>query len=57
MVSSQHAEDIELEQIQKDIKEHVIYPTVTEGLIDDETKFFINPTGRFVIGVLKETLV
>lgn len=50
VVSSQHAEDIELEQIQKDIKEHVIYPTVHEGLIDDETKFFINPTGRFVIG-------
>ena len=50
VVSSQHAEDIELEQIQKDIKEHVIYPTVPEGLIDDETKFFINPTGRFVIG-------
>ena len=50
VVSSQHAEDIELEQIQKDIKEHVIYPTVPEDLIDDETKFFINPTGRFVIG-------
>lgn len=50
VVSSQHAEDIELEQTQKDIKEHVIYPTVPEGLIDDETKFFINPTGRFVIG-------
>lgn len=50
VVSSQHAKDIELEQIQKDIKEHVIYPTVPEGLIDDETKFFINPTGRFVIG-------
>jgi len=50
VVSSQHAEDIELEQIQKDIKEHVIYPTVPEGLIDDENKFFINPTGRFVIG-------
>lgn len=50
VVSSQHAEDIELDQIQKDIKDHVIYPTVPEGLIDDETKFFINPTGRFVIG-------
>ena len=50
VVSSQHAEDIELEQIQKDIKAHVIYPTVPEVLIDDETKFFINPTGRFVIG-------
>ena len=50
VVSSQHADDIELEQIQSDIKEHVIYPTVPEGLIDNETKFFINPTGRFVIG-------
>ena len=50
VVSSQHAEDIELEQIQKDIKEHVIYPTVPEGLIDDETKFLIKPTGRFGIG-------
>ena len=49
-MSSQHADDIELEQIQSDIKEHVIYPTVPEGLIDNETKFFINPTGRFVIG-------
>lgn len=50
VVSSQHADDVELEQIQSDIKEHVIYPTVPEGLIDNETKFFINPTGRFVIG-------
>ncbi|MDU0423498.1 methionine adenosyltransferase [Staphylococcus haemolyticus] len=50
VVSSQHADDIELEQIQSDIKEHVISPTVPEGLIDNETKFFINPTGRFVIG-------
>src|SRR5699024_8462880 len=36
--------------IQADIKEHVIYPTVPEGLIDDNTRFYINPTGRFVIG-------
>ncbi|MGW9857622.1 S-adenosylmethionine synthetase [Staphylococcus hominis] len=50
VLSSQHAEDIELGQIQKDIKDHVIYPTVPNSLIDDETKFFINPTGRFVIG-------
>src|SRR5699024_10286758 len=42
--------DITLEQIQADIKEHVIYPTVPEGLIDDNTRFYINPTGRFVIG-------
>lgn len=50
VVSAQHAEDITLEQIQADIKEHVIYPTVPEGLIDDNTRFYINPTGRFVIG-------
>ncbi|PTH28036.1 methionine adenosyltransferase [Staphylococcus auricularis] len=50
VVSAQHAEDVELEQIQQDIKEHVIYPTVPEKLIDENTKFFINPTGRFVIG-------
>ncbi|BCU52631.1 S-adenosylmethionine synthetase [Staphylococcus auricularis] len=50
VVSAQHAEDVELEQIQQDIKEHVIYPTVPEKLIDEHTKFFINPTGRFVIG-------
>ncbi|MGJ5711641.1 methionine adenosyltransferase [Staphylococcus auricularis] len=50
VVSAQHAEDVELEQIQQDIKTHVIYPTVPEKLIDDDTKFFINPTGRFVIG-------
>ncbi|MEK4842625.1 methionine adenosyltransferase [Staphylococcus sp. FSL W8-0271] len=50
VVSAQHAEDNTLEQIQADIKEHVIYPTVPEGLIDDNTRFYINPTGRFVIG-------
>ncbi|KKD24210.1 S-adenosylmethionine synthetase [Staphylococcus cohnii subsp. cohnii] len=50
VVSAQHAEDITLEQIQADIKEHVIYPTVPEGLIDDNTRIYINPTGRFVIG-------
>ena len=50
VVSTQHAEDIELEQIQNDIKEHVIYPTVQTDLLDEQTKFYINPTGRFVIG-------
>ena len=50
VVSTQHAEDVELAQIEKDIKTHVIYPTVDKALLDDETKFYINPTGRFVIG-------
>ncbi|MCG2464118.1 methionine adenosyltransferase [Staphylococcus epidermidis] len=50
VVSTQHAEDVELAQIEKDIKTHVIYPTVDKDLLDEETKFYINPTGRFVIG-------
>ncbi len=50
VVSIQHADDVTLEQIQEDIKAHVIYPTVPENLINEQTKFYINPTGRFVIG-------
>lgn len=50
VVSTQHAEDVKLEQIQEDIKAHVIYQTVPENLINEQTKFYINPTGRFVIG-------
>lgn len=50
VVSTQHAEDMTLEQIQEDIKAHVIYQTVPENLINEQTKFYINPTGRFVIG-------
>ena len=50
VVSSQHAEDVTLAQIEKDIKEHVIRPIVPEEMLDSSTKYFINPTGRFVIG-------
>ncbi|HDD5923995.1 TPA: methionine adenosyltransferase [Staphylococcus aureus] len=50
VVSTQHAENVTLEQIQEDIKAHVIYLTVPENLINEQTKFYINPTGRFVIG-------
>ncbi len=50
VVSTQHAEEITLEQIQKDIREHIIAPVVPADLLDAETKYFINPTGRFVIG-------
>ncbi|WNQ11589.1 methionine adenosyltransferase [Paenibacillus aurantius] len=50
VISTQHAEEISLEQIQKDIKEHVISPVVPAEFLDDQTKYFINPTGRFVIG-------
>ena len=50
VVSTQHAEEITLEQIKKDIHEHVIKPVVPAELLDATTKYFINPTGRFVIG-------
>ncbi|MFF2889967.1 methionine adenosyltransferase [Paenibacillus sp. NPDC057967] len=50
VVSTQHAEEITLEQIQSDIMEHVIKPVVPVEWLDEQTKYFINPTGRFVIG-------
>ncbi|WP_112181693.1 MULTISPECIES: methionine adenosyltransferase [Paraliobacillus] len=50
VISTQHHPDIELETIQADLKEHVINPIVPVELLDEDTKYFINPTGRFVIG-------
>ncbi|WP_233269472.1 methionine adenosyltransferase [Alteribacillus sp. YIM 98480] len=50
VISTQHHADVTLEQIDRDLKEHVIEPVVPEELLDKETKYFINPTGRFVIG-------
>ena len=50
VVSSQHAPEISLEQKKKDIVEYVIKPIVPKELLDDNTKYYINPTGRFVIG-------
>ena len=50
VVSTQHAEDVTQEQIHADIMEYVIKPIVPANLLDAETKYFINPTGRFVIG-------
>ena len=50
VLSTQHAPDVTLEQIRKDMIELVIKPTIPEGLMDDETKIYVNPTGRFVIG-------
>ncbi len=50
VVSSQHNEKTELETIRKDIIEKVIKPVLPSNLIDDNTKYYINPTGRFVIG-------
>ncbi len=50
VVSSQHAPEIEMEQLREDIIKYVVKPIVPENMIDENTKFFINPTGRFVIG-------
>ena len=50
VLSTQHDEDVTQEQIHSDIKKYVFDPILPQELIDDKTKFFINPTGRFVIG-------
>ena len=50
VVSSQHSDDVDWEKIQKDIRKYVIDAVLPEELIDDDTKIYINPTGRFVIG-------
>ena len=50
VLSTQHDEDVTQEQIHEDIKKYVFDPVLPEEMIDGETKFFINPTGRFVIG-------
>lgn len=50
VISSQHSADIELSQIREDIKQHVIMPIIPAELMDDDTKIYINPTGRFVVG-------
>ena len=50
VVSSQHSPDIEMDVLRQDIIEKVIKPIVPDSMIDENTKFFINPTGRFVIG-------
>ena len=50
VVSAQHSADVTLEQLRSDILTHVIAPVVPAELIDSKTKYYINPTGRFVIG-------
>ena len=50
VVSSQHSADVELDKIREDVIEYVIKPTIDASLIDENTKIYVNPTGRFVTG-------
>jgi len=50
VISTQHSADVSHETIEKDILEYVIKPVIPAALLDSETKYFINPTGRFVVG-------
>lgn len=50
VVSTQHDDEVSLEQIREDILKYVVKPIVPSALLDDKTKYYINPTGRFVIG-------
>lgn len=50
VVSTQHEATADLEKLKQDIKEYVVKPIVPEHLLDENTRYFINPTGRFVIG-------
>ena len=50
VISTQHAPDVSQEQIREDILKHVVHPVLPEALLDENTKYFVNPTGRFVVG-------
>lgn len=50
VLSTQHSEDVSLEQLQDDVKKEIIFKVIDKEMIDENTKYFINPTGRFVIG-------
>ncbi len=50
VISTQHAEEVSTEQLREEVKKLIIDPVLPEGMVDKDTKFHINPTGRFVIG-------
>ena len=50
VLSTQHSADVDQETIRRDLIERVVRPTIPANLLDEETKYFINPTGRFVVG-------
>jgi S-adenosylmethionine synthetase len=50
VISTQHSEEVEQRQIHRDVVEHIVKPVIPAALLDKDTKYFVNPTGRFVIG-------
>ncbi len=50
LISTQHSPEVSMEQLAKDIREYVVNPVLPTDLIDSQTKFLVNPTGRFVVG-------
>jgi S-adenosylmethionine synthetase len=50
VISTQHAEDVSQEQIRADVLEHIVEPVLPAEMLDEKTKYFVNPTGRFAIG-------
>ncbi len=50
VISAQHSNLVKIETVREEIKEHVIKPVIPAGLLDENTKYYINPTGRFVVG-------
>jgi S-adenosylmethionine synthetase len=50
VISTQHSDDVTQEQIAADVREHIIAPVIPAEMLNEQTKYFINPTGRFVVG-------
>src|ERR1017187_275186 len=50
VISTQHSSEISIEELRREVKKHIIDPVVPSGMVDSQTKYHINPTGRFVIG-------
>ncbi len=50
VISSQHSPEVDMEQLRNDVMKHVILPVLPAELLDENTKYYINPTGRFVVG-------
>ena len=50
VISTQHSPDVSIEELRQEVKKHIIDPIVPSGMVDSQTKYHINPTGRFVVG-------